>query len=64
MGTLTKPQQRYLDEIREHGEMTYGAKSRHVIHALARAKLITADYKWIPDGRGGFTEAITARPAS
>lgn len=65
MTKLTKPQQRYLDEIRASGEKRYNGRARRTVKALEGAGLITVEYDQNAHVKGGgieITEVFICRP--
>jgi hypothetical protein len=66
MGKLTKPQKRYLAEIREQPGRAYNGRARRTLEALEEAGLIEYDFDLIPHADSGsgveFTERFTCHP--
>lgn len=55
---MTPAQERYLAEIREAGVKTYNGRAARVIRALEGAGLVTAEWDWVPQAKGGGIELV------
>ena len=63
--SLTKPQQRMLEEVRRDGTRRYNGRARSRVEALAHAGLVTYEYDLLPQVKGNgtaFTELFVVRP--